>query len=240
MVIERDAVSRRLDIEAGVRGRSLSSVASDIEDRLANVSFPLEYHAEVLQQTTGEEIDSTQMLAFAVAGAIAAFLLLQAAFGSWTMAGLALLTLPVALVGGVAATVIDSSELSLGSLIGFLALLGLAVRTAVLLIRRFAQEPVERVARERLAPILTSACAIALVMLPFVVAGEPPGLEVVHPMAVVVLGGLVTSTLMGLFVVPALYLHFAGRRATVSPEEELMQRWVDAAPAEAAQREPAT
>jgi CzcA family heavy metal efflux pump len=250
IVIERDAVSRRLDVVADVSGRSLGSVAGDIEDRLAGLSFPLEYHAEVLRETTGEEIDSTQMIAFAVAAALAAYLLLQAAFGSWGLALLAFLTLPVALVGGVLAALIAGAELSLGSFIGFLALLGLAARTDVLLIRRcqeleregetFGPSLVERAARERLAPILTSAVAIAAVMLPFVVAGSRAGLEVIHPMAVVILGGLVTSTLLSLFVLPALYLRFGGRQPTVSPEEELMRRWAGAEPApeKAGEREP--
>jgi CzcA family heavy metal efflux pump len=251
IVIERDAVSRRLDVVADVSGRGLSSVANEIDDRLANVNFPLEYHAEVLQETTGEEIDSTQMIAFAIAAAIAAYLLLQAAFGSWGLAALAFLTLPVALVGGVLAALIAGAELSLGSFAGFLALFGLAARTDVLLIRRFQDleregesfgpELVERGARERLAPILTSAAAIAVVMLPFVIAGTRPGLEVVHPMAVVILGGVVTSTLLVLFVLPALYLRFGGRQPTVSPDEELMRRWAGAEPApeKAGEREPA-
>ena len=137
IVIDRDAVSRHVDIVAGVSGRSLGSVATEIQDRLAKVSFPLEYHAEVLQETTGEELGGTQMIAFAIAAVIAAFLLLQAAFRSWRLATLALLTLPVALVGGVPAALIGGGELSLGSLIGFLALLGLAARTGVVLIRHF-------------------------------------------------------------------------------------------------------
>ena len=116
VVIERDAVSRHLDVEAGVSGRSLGAVASDIQERLADVSFPLEYHAEVLEETTGEEIGGTRMVAFAIAAAIAAFLLLQAAFRSWRLAALAFLTLPVALVGGVLAALVDGGELSLGSL----------------------------------------------------------------------------------------------------------------------------
>jgi CzcA family heavy metal efflux pump len=250
IAIEREAVSRRLDVEAGVSGRSLGSVANEIEDRLANVSFPLEYHAEVLTETTGEEISRGQMIAFAIAAAIASFLLLQAAFRSWRLAVLALLTLPVALVGGVVAALIDGAELSLGALIGFLALFGLAARTGVVLVRHFQDlehegesfgpELVERGARERLAPILTSAAATALVMLPFVIAGAMPGLEIVHPMAVVVLGGLVTATLLSLFVLPTLYLRFGGHPAKLSPEEELMQRWAGAesARAEAGAREP--
>jgi CzcA family heavy metal efflux pump len=251
IVIERDAVSRHLDVVADVSGRDLGSVATDIENRLANVTFPLEYHAEVLQETTGEEIDSTQMIAFAVAAAIAAFLLLQAAFRSWRLALPVFVILPVALVGGVLAALIAGAELSLGSFIGFLALFALATRTGVLLISHlqgleregasFGPDLVERGARERLAPIATTAAATAAVMLPFVVAGTMPGLEVVHPMAVVVLGGLVSSTLLSLFVLPALFLRFGGGEPKLSPEEELMYRWaaVEVAPAKADQREPA-
>jgi CzcA family heavy metal efflux pump len=251
IVVERDAVSRHLDVVAGVSGRDLGSVATDVEDRLANVSFPLEYHAEVLQKTTGEEINSTQMIAFAIAAAMAAFLLLQAAFRSWRLAVPVFLSLPVALVGGVLAALIAGAELSLGSFIGLLAVFAVATRTAVLLISHFqglardgaafGSGLVERGARERLAPILTSAAATAGVMISFVIAGAMPGLEVLHPMAVVVLGGLVSSTLLSLFVLPALFLRFGGGEPTLSPEEELMHRWaaVEVAPAKADQRESA-
>jgi CzcA family heavy metal efflux pump len=251
IVIDRDAVSRHLDVVADVSGRDLGSVAADIEGRLANLTFPLEYHAEVLQETTGEEINSTQMIAFAIAAAMAAFLLLQAAFRSWRLAVPVFVTLPVALVGGVLAALIAGAELSLGSFIGFLAVFALATRTGVLLISHLqgleregadvGPDHVERGARERLAPILTTAAATAAVMLPFVIAGTAPGLEVVHPMAVVVLGGLVSSALLSLFVLPALFLRFGGGEPKLSPEEELMHRWaaVEAAPAKADQREPA-
>ena len=251
IVIERDAVSRHLDVVAGVSGRDPGSVAADIEDRLANVAFPLEYHAEVLQETTGAEINSTQMIAFAIAAAMAAFLLLQAAFSSWRLAVPVFLALPLALVGGVLAALIAGAELSLGSFIGFLAVFSVATRTGVLLVSHFqgleregasfGAGLVERGARERLAPIVTTAAATAAVMLPFAIAGAMPGLEVVHPMAVVVLGGLVSSTLLSLFVLPALFLRFGGGEPRLSPEEELMHRWAAAevAPAKADQREPA-
>ena len=247
--IERDAVSRRLDIEAGVSGRSLDAVAGEIEDRLARTRFPLEYHAEVLKRTAADEINTTRMVVVAVAAALASFLLLQAAFRSWGVAALVFLTLPLALVGGLAVALISGGELSLGSLLGLLAVLVLATRTGLVLIRhmqdlapeigRFGPALVERGAQERLRPILTSAAAIAAVMLPFAIAGSPPGLEVVHPMAMVVLGGLVTSTLLSLFVLPALYLRFGGHEPTLSPEEELMQRWADAPAEEPVERAPA-
>jgi Cu/Ag efflux pump CusA len=237
-VIQREGVSRRVDVVADVGGRSLGSVASDIEARLATVSFPLEYHAEVLQKTTGEEIGATRMLAFAIAAAVAIFLLLQAAFRSWRLAVLAFLTLPVALLGGVLAAAIVGPELSLGSVIGLLAVFGLAARSGVMLIRHFhdlerhegeafGPRLVERGAGERLAPIVTTASAVALVALPFVILGSRPGLEVVHPMAVVILGGLVTSTFLSLFVLPALYLRFGAAQADVPLEDELLSWWTD-------------
>ena len=248
VAIERDAVSRRLDVEAGVRGRGLDSVAGEIEDRLAQAAFPLEYHAEVLTRTTSDEIDAGRMLVVAIAAAICAFLLLQAAFRSWGIAAVAFLVLPVALVGGLLAAVLDGAGLSLGSLLGLLAVFGLAVRTVVVLVRHFQDLELEgadfgpslvlRGAQERLTPILASTAGIALVMLPFAIAGDRAGLEVVHPMALVVLGGLLTSTLMTLFVLPALYLRFGGRQPALSPEEELMRRWADVGPAqEAVERE---
>jgi Cu/Ag efflux pump CusA len=249
--IERDAVSRRIDIEAGVGGRSLASVADEIEGRLARIAFPLEYHAEVLARTAADEVDAARMLVVAVAAAIAAFLLLQAAFQSWRLASLMFATLPLALVGGLVAAVLDGGELSLGAMLGLLALLGLAVRTGVVQIRniqaleldgaRFGPELVLRGARERFAPILTSTAATALVMLPCAIAGRAAGLEIVHPMALVVLGGLVTCALISLFVLPALYLRFGGRPVVLSPEEELLRQWAGASPSDrAVQRESVT
>jgi CzcA family heavy metal efflux pump len=236
-VIQREAVSRRIDVVADVSGRSVGSVAGDIEARLAALDFPLEYHAEVLQKTTPEEIGATRMLAFAIAAAITIFLLFQAALRSWRLALLAFLTLPVALLGGVLAALINGAELSLGAAIGLLALFAIAARNGVLLIHHlqvvrqgedevYGLSLVERGARERLAPVLTTAAASALVALPFVILGSRPGLEVVSPMAVVILGGLITSTFLALFVLPALYLRFgAGAPPELVPEEDLLYRW---------------
>jgi CzcA family heavy metal efflux pump len=247
IAIERESVSRHLDVVADVGGRSVDAVAGDIEDRLQNSVFPLEYHAEVIERSTASEIDGGHVVSAAIAVAMAAFLLMQAAFRSWRLAVIAFLTLPVALAGGAVAGLIDGAELSLGSLLGFLALLGLAVRYGLVLIRhlqdleRYERQPfgaalVRRGAGERLAPVLTTASALALVALVFVILGSRPGLEIVHPMAVGMLGGLVTTTLVGLFLLPALYLRFGSRQPKLSPEEELMQRWagVEPAPAEPA------
>jgi CzcA family heavy metal efflux pump len=242
-VIQRDSVSRRVDVEADVSGRSLGSVVSDVEDRLQKLSLPIEYHAEVLKDTAGEEIGTGRMIGFAIAAVIAMFLLLQAAFRSWRLAALVALTLPLALVGGLVVALIDGAELSLGSLAGLLALFGIAARNGLMLIHRFQQlrtegeplgaELVRRGAKERLEPILTTAAALALFALPFVIMGSRPGLEVVNPMAWVILGGLVTTTLFSLFVLPALYLRFAAAQPEVAPDDELLYRWAAAEPAPA-------
>jgi CzcA family heavy metal efflux pump len=230
-VIQRDAAQRYVDVEANVSGRSLDAVATDVEDLLADAEFPLEYHAEVVAQTTtAQEINLGRVIGFGLGAVIVIFLLFQAAFRSWRLAGLAFLTLPVALVGGVLAALIDGATLSLGSLIAFLALLGIAARNGVMLIDRFQRlrldgsqafgaELVQRGAQDRFAPTLTVAVATAAVVLPFVIMGNVAGLEIINPMAVVLLGGLLTSTLLSLFVLPVLYLRF-GAGAQPEPVAE--------------------
>ncbi|MDX6534902.1 MAG: hypothetical protein QOF68_2646 [Gaiellales bacterium] len=220
-VINRDAVSRRVDVVATVNGRSLGSVASDLKERLATVSFPLEYHAEVLEKTTTAEIGARRMLAVAIAAAIAVFLLLQAAFQSFRLAALAFLSLPVALAGGVVAVLISGGELSLGAFLGLLAVFGIAARGSVVLIRHvqdlaeddgdgFGAALIQRAASDRLVPVLATAAGLAAAAVPVVVLGGRPGLEILSPMAVVLLGGLLTSTFLTLFVLPATHLRFGG------------------------------
>jgi Cu/Ag efflux pump CusA len=221
-VIKRDAVSRKIDITADVSGRSVSAVADDLEKRVAAVKLPLEYHAEVLDHTVADEVNAGQVIAFASGALVVILLLLQAAFRSWRVAVPAFLALPVALTGGVVGALLVGGELTIGTSAGLLALLVLAARSALTLIRRFQDleregdafgpELVQRGAQQRLAPSVTSLAAIGAAMLPFVVMGSPAGLEIVHPMAVVVLCGLVTLAALSLFVVPALYLRFAAGR----------------------------
>ena len=219
-VIKREAASRRIDVVADVDGRDLSSVVSDVERRLANLRLPLEYHAEVLDESTERQAAGRRMLGFGIAATIGILLLLQAAFGSWRFASLFFLTTTLALVGGVVAAFIAGGTISLGSLLGFFAVFGIAARNGILLVNRFQHLEREegeavgpglilRGAGERLTPIVMSAGATGLALLPFVVLGGIPGNEIVHPMAVVILGGLVTSTLFSLVVVPVLYLLFA-------------------------------
>ncbi|HKE81381.1 MAG TPA: efflux RND transporter permease subunit [Solirubrobacteraceae bacterium] len=221
--VQRELQSRRIDVGANVQGRDLASVVDEVEDRLASVSFPREYHAEVLGESTELNAAQDRLLLFGIAAAIAIFLLLQAAFGSLRLAILSFLLLPMALVGGVLAVWLGDGVLSLGSLVGFLTVFGIAARNGILMISHFQHlereegepfgpELVLRGAKERLAPILMTALATGLALVPLAVAGSIPGHEIEHPMAIVILGGLVTSTLLNLFVLPSLYLRFGRAR----------------------------
>ena len=215
-VIRREATSRRIDVTAEVGGRDLGDVLDDVETRLAAVEFPLEYHAEVLADSTQQQAADRRFLSFALAAAIATLLLLQAVMGSWRLALAFFGLLPFALVGGIVAALVDGRRLSLGALAGLLLVLAIAVRQSLVLTHRYqllqGDEGARRGpglvlqgAQERLWPTVVTAVATAAVLLPFVVLGGAAGYEIAHPLAVVALGGLVTSTLFVLFVVPALY-----------------------------------
>ncbi|GBD16834.1 Nickel and cobalt resistance protein CnrA [bacterium HR26] len=186
------------------------------------MSFPLEYHATVLGEFAERQAAQRTLLSFALAAVVLIFLLLQASFGSWRLAALIFLTLPSALVGGVLAVLVSDRTISLGSLVGFLTVLGIAGRNGIMLLSHyqhlereegeaFGPGLVLRGAKERLSPILMTASTTGLALVPLIVAGSIPGHEIEYPMAVVILGGLVTSTLLNLFVVPSVYLHFARR-----------------------------
>src|SRR6266498_2700003 len=225
-LIERDNNSRRIDVGANVRGRDLGSVARDVSTRLRQVSFPCGYDTKLLGEYQERQAAQRNLLLYAVAALIGILLLLRMAFGSWRLSTLTLLTLLMALVGGVLAAYIGGGVLSLGSLVGFFTVMGIAARNGILLINHyqhleqhegesFGPGLVLRGARERLSPILMTALATGLAVVPLVIAGQIPGHEIEHPLAVVILGGLFTSTLLNLFVVPSLYLRF-GRRSSRS------------------------
>ena len=220
-VIHHEGASRSIDIAAGVEGRNLGAVAADVKERLADIKLPLGYHAQFLGEYKERQDAQHDMTLYGIAAAIGIFLLLQASFRSWRLAILSFVTLPMALVGGVLAVVVGAdSILSIGSLVGFFTVFGIAARNGILMINHFQHlerhegvtfgpELVMRGALERLSPILMTTLAAGLALTPLVIAGNSPGHEIEHPLAVVIVGGLVTSTLLNLFVVPVLYLRFA-------------------------------
>lgn len=231
--IKREGSSRRIDVSADLSGsRDLGSVVREIESRLKGIKFPLEYRAELLGEYQERQALQQRLRWITAAVVIGILLLLQVSFKSWRLAWLTFLSMPAALVGGVLAVLMTGGEVSLGSLVGFLTVLGIAARNGILLIHHcqhlqreegmaFGLPLVLRGASERLAPILMTTLSTGLALLPLAISGNLPGHEIEHPMAVVILGGLVTSTLLNLFVVPQLYLWFGGAEPGAKAKQPL-------------------
>ncbi len=223
VVINREGISPYVDVVFNVQGRAVDAVLSDVEAAMQNYPFPLEYHAELKRDFQTQQTTQQATLISGLIALIGIFLLLQAASESWKIALVAFLTIPASLAGGILVAFLIGN-FSTVSLFGLFAVLGLGVRHTILLIRQyhllegdgeaFGLEQVLRGSGERLAPMLMTTLATALAMLPFVIFGTIPGHEVARPVAIVVLGGLVTSTLVNLLALPALYLRFGASRET--------------------------
>jgi len=221
--VERWQMKRKIDVRANVRGRDLGSVVKDVSRKVAGVTFPSGYHPELLGEYAEREAASKRMRYLIIASMIGILLILQAAFMNWRLAIVGYIALPAALVGGVLAAFLGDGIISLGSIVGFLTVLGIVARNGIMLMchyqhlervegEPFGPELVIRGARERISPILMTASATAMALVPLLVAGTIPGHEIEHPMAVVIMGGLITSTLLNLFVVPSLYLKFGATK----------------------------
>ena len=228
--VERWQMKRKIDVRANVRGRDLGSVVADVEDKLEKVHFPAGYHPELLGEYAERLAAQKKMRLLFFVSMIGILLMLQAAFMDWRLAIVGFMALPAALVGGVLAAFMGDGIISLGSIIGFLTVLGIVARNGIMMIchyqhlervegESFGLNLVLRGARERISPILMTASATGLALVPLLVAGTIPGHEIEHPMAVVILGGLVTSTLMNLLVMPALYLRFGRPVAATTPKK---------------------
>jgi Cu/Ag efflux pump CusA len=218
-VIKHDAVSRYMDVTAQVRGRSLDAVTGDVKARIKGMTFPAEHHVEVLGEAAERRTTQRYLLTYAIAALVAVFFLLQARFSSWRLAALLFALLPVPLAGAALAASLLPGIPSVLSLMGGLTVLAVAVRGGILLIaryRRLEQEEGEafgpdlvlRGSRQRFGAIMLSTLAAAVTLVPLLVYGAVSGLEIVAPLAAVVLGGLLAAALLNLFVLPALYLRF--------------------------------
>lgn len=223
--IKHENSSRKIDVEGNVKGRDLGSVAEEVEERLEKLEFPVGYYAQLMGEYEEREAAQENLLTASIFVAIGIFLILHVSFGNWWLASLIFIALPAALVGGILASYLGDGIISLGSLVGIITVLGIAARNGILLIQHYRHiEHVEgepfgidlilRGAAERLSPILMTTLCTAFALLPLVVAGSIPGHEIEHPMAVVILGGLITSTLLTLFIVPILYLRYGSRTSS--------------------------
>ena len=220
--ISRENVQRKIVVQANVADRDLGSVVADIRSEVAeNVRLPAGYHVEYGGQFEAQE-DSTRTLGALSLLAIAAiFLILYAEFRSPRTATLVMANLPLALIGGIAAILLTGRVVSIASLVGFITLFGIATRNGILLVSHYRQllgegvpfrEAVVRGSLERLSPILMTALTAGLALIPLALGGDKPGNELQTPMATVILGGLLSSVVLNMVVLPALYWQFEGRR----------------------------
>jgi CzcA family heavy metal efflux pump len=221
--IKRENTSRRLDVTCNVAGRDLGSVAREVEVKVRELTWDREYHPEFLGEYAARQESTRRLYILAGFSLIGIVLLLFADFGAWRPTLLVALTIPFALVGGVFAVMFTSGVVSLGSMVGFVTVLGIAARNGIMMVSHFRHletqegmpfgvDLVLRGAEERLAPILMTALATGLALLPLAITGNKPGQEIEYPLAVVILGGLITSTVLNLFLLPPLYA-WLGRSA---------------------------
>ena len=224
--INRENVKRKVVISANTRGRDLRGVVNDIQKIVdEEIVLPEGYHIEYGGQFESEQAASRTLMLTSIMSIIVIFLLLYMEFKNARQSGVVLLNLPLALIGGVFALIITSGELSIPAIIGFIALFGIATRNGMLLINRYnhlhneehlsVRECILQGSLDRLNPILMTALSSALAMIPLAINGDLPGNEIQSPMAKVILGGLLTSTLLNGFIVPIVYdwMHRRERRA---------------------------
>lgn len=213
--IKREGGSRRIDITCNVRGQDLGQVARSIEAKVRAQAFPLGYHPELLGEYQARSSARNQLALWSLLSLAGCLALLYLDFRSLRLTLLIVATLPLALVGGVLGALLGGGVLSLGSLVGFVSVLGIASRNALMLMGHYRHlqqaglphgpELMVQGAEERLVPILMTALCAGLSLLPIVVRGRLPGYEIEHPMALVILCGLLTSTVLNLLLLPALF-----------------------------------
>ena len=224
--IRHDKASRCIDVTCNIKDRDLGSVVGDIEKKLQSLPTRAGYRVETLGEYQARSENQRQLLGVSILALLGIAILLYFDFQSFRLTLLVMLTLPFALIGGVAAAYLTGGVLSLGSLVGFITVLGIAARNGIMLVSHyrhleteegvpFGRDLILRGARERVAPILMTALAAGLGLLPLALSGSKPGYEVEFPMAIVILGGLFTSTLLNLLVLPVLYERFG--RTAVTP-----------------------
>ena len=222
--VQHEGATRRIDIAADVKGRDLGALAREVEDRLSDIKLPLEHSATVLGEYKERQAAQNRLLKFAVIALALIIALCLAVFRNWRDVVLQMVTLPIALVGGIIGAKLAGGVLSIGSFVGFFTVVGITARNGIMEITHFQHLEREegmtfgpalvvRGATERLAPILMTMLATGLALVPLALTGNIAGQEIEYPMASVILGGLVTSTLLNLFVVPSLYLRFGRSKA---------------------------
>lgn len=213
--INRENVSRRIVISANVEGRDLRGVVNDIMREVdEEIDLPEGYYVNYGGQFESEASASRTLLIVSLLALVIIFLLLYGQYHNAVQSGIILLNMPLALIGGILILRLTSGEMNIPAIIGFISLMGIATRNGMLLMSRYdtlrqeGQGLMERVlhgSADRLNPILMTALSSALALIPLAVNGHQPGNEIQSPLAIVILGGLLSSTLLNIFVVPIMY-----------------------------------
>jgi HME family heavy-metal exporter len=222
--INHDNVQRRIVVMANTSGRDLGSVVDAVRQRVgAEVKLPTGYFLSYEGQFESQQSATRLIAVLSLFSLVGMFLVLYAHFRSVTLVLQVMLNVPLALVGSVAAVLLTTRTLSVATLVGFITLCGIASRNTIMMIshylhlvevegERFGQEMVVRGSLERLVPVMMTALTAGLALVPLALAAGAPGKEILHPVAVVILGGLVSSTLLDMAVTPAVFYRF-GRPA---------------------------
>jgi CzcA family heavy metal efflux pump len=219
--ISRENVQRKIVVQGNVEGRDVGSIVDEIRGIVAErVALPEGYYVEYGGQFESGQSAARAIALLSLASVFAIFLILYQEFVSARLALVVMVNLPLALIGGVAATFLMGGVLNVATMVGFITLFGIAVRNGILLVSHYGhlleeghslREAVVRGSLERLNPILMTALTAALALIPLALGGGEPGKEIQAPLAVVVLGGLITSTFLNMVVVPVLYYRVQGR-----------------------------
>jgi CzcA family heavy metal efflux pump len=224
--ISRENVQRKIVIQANVAGGDLRGAVDAIRNKIEeNISLPQGYFVEYGGQFESEEQASRTMTLLSIISIIAILIILYLEFGNFRQAILVMVNLPLALIGGIVSIFLTEGIISIASLVGFITLFGIAVRCGILMVSHYnhlidiegkpLQEAVIQGSLERLSPILMTAMTTGLALVPLALASGQPGSELQAPMAIVILGGLITATFLNLIVVPALFIKWGRKKQTV-------------------------
>ncbi|MGB4598713.1 MAG: efflux RND transporter permease subunit [Trichlorobacter sp.] len=216
--ISRENVQRKVVVQANVTGRDLRSVYQDVRSRIDRLKLPPGYFVEYGGQFESEAEATRKIGLLSLVSISLILLILYLEFGSFRVAGLVMVNLPLAFIGGIVAVVLTDRTISVASLVGFITLFGIATRNGILLVSHYRylmeheglelREAVVKGSLERLRPVVMTALAAGLALVPFAIAAHKPGNEILSPLAVVILGGLISATLLNMLVLPVLFLRY--------------------------------
>jgi len=224
--ISRENVQRKIVVQANVAGRDLRSVFDEVKGKIdKNVKLPTGYFVEYGGQFESEAEATRTIGLLSIVSLLFIVVILYAEFRSFRTAFLVMVNLPLAFIGGIVAVYLTSKVISVASLVGFITLFGIATRNGILLVSHYQHlmehegkvllEAVVQGSKERLRPVIMTALAAGLALVPFAIAADKPGNEILSPLAIVILGGLLSSTILNMVVLPSLYLKFGRQKETV-------------------------